>query len=1048
MQKRLFSGLTVIAVLLAAFVFSTSPAHANSAPGGSLDAADCTWFAGWAYDPDTPNDQISVHVYYDNFVFLGATQTNLSRPDVNSALGISGNHGFGFTTPDSLKDGKVHTIYAFGIDSAGDSSKNTQLSGSPKTIQCAPATPTPTPTPTLSPTPTSTPTQTPSPTPTLSPTPTPTSKPPIGWIDVANCDVISGWAFDQDEPSTSIKVRMVDVGDSGKAADIGDFLTNSNRADVDSAYGISGVHGFSIATPANLKDGTVHQILASGIDSQDGSAPTQLSGSPKSIQCSPTSDVKVSLSPLSPPSGSIDDGQGSVPFAIVRIQTGGKSISINQVSLKGNATYSYRWLGDKTSLKNFEVCELSLGGRDCYWNLYQLTADSNDTHAASGQAGQFKGGGPIIPANSSQDLYIYADVGQYAGGRFSVGLSSIGFAYQDSTGAYTIPATQAVDLMGSQQTVNPSSSIVKLKITSPLSGKLKLGDVAKISWTDDQKSGNDHYTLFLTTQNGSAFGIISNDVFNTQSFDWRVGDLADQTKAAPGDNYYIQVSKEYTNNGGGSDQTGPLSLVANSTNNPPIGWLDIASCDFISGWTFNQNSPNDAVQYEIWDGPDANGGSLVFAGQTNSYRDDVDRLYGISGYHGYSMATPDSLKDGQPHSIYAYAIDNQTAGGSVVLLSGAPKSIQCQPTISITTDSLRDDTIGIYYTQDIDASGGTDPYQWKIIRGKLPAGLSLDAQACPTSGVCKVPAWITGFPTTVGSSTFTVKVSSGKLSATKKFTIDITPVSVQGADSDNSPDYDTANIDINSMTPQTNPDLFIAGKGTGIYAGGGGNYIYGQEPDPTYPKPTSDPYSTFYDYCYSSDQLNEAYVNSRGLLGAFGFYLGNTSYQCQNGVLVARVSGAGSSTNSAGNSISVSIRAKGTPAQGQYPRMELHAGSNLLNAWYVTGDWADYTVNVPTALSDNLRVYFTNDFFGSGQDRNLYVDSVTVNNKVYSASDPGVFAKGKYVSGQGCTSGFLKTGELDCNNSYLEFPTLKAVTALSLGNLAHVWMANMFSALW
>ncbi|MBI4811174.1 MAG: putative Ig domain-containing protein, partial [Ignavibacteriales bacterium] len=67
------------------------------------------------------------------------------------------------------------------------------------------------------------------------------------------------------------------------------------------------------------------------------------------------------------------------------------------------------------------------------------------------------------------------------------------------------------------------------------------------------------------------------------------------------------------------------------------------------------------------------------------------------------------------------------------------------PTITLSPSTLPNGTVGASYSQNIVASGGTSPYSFTITSGSLPAGLSLSS-----SGL------LSGIPTTVGSSTFTV----------------------------------------------------------------------------------------------------------------------------------------------------------------------------------------------------------------------------------------------------------------------------------------------------
>jgi len=108
----------------------------------------------------------------------------------------------------------------------------------------------------------------------------------------------------------------------------------------------------------------------------------------------------------------------------------------------------------------------------------------------------------------------------------------------------------------------------------------------------------------------------------------------------------------------------------------------------------------------------------------------------------------------------------------------------------------------------------------------------------------------------------------------------VQPVSQLPYDSDNSPDYNKIQITY-PITPEKYPDLFIAGKGIGDYVGGG-VCIYGQEPNPMFCKPTTDKFTTYYDHCVDSKQLNEAFITSGGKLSSLGI-LAPDGYECKNG---------------------------------------------------------------------------------------------------------------------------------------------------------------------
>lgn len=156
-------------------------------PIGLLDSANCDNTIGWSCDEDKYSTPLEIHFYdgssMDPSTFIGATTANINKDGLSSCGGTI-NHKFSFNTPNSIKDGNNHDIYAFAInvDSSGNISSdcwNTELIGSPKQINCSRPTSTPTPTRVVTPTPTRVPTLTPTRVPTATPTgpPIPTATP-------------------------------------------------------------------------------------------------------------------------------------------------------------------------------------------------------------------------------------------------------------------------------------------------------------------------------------------------------------------------------------------------------------------------------------------------------------------------------------------------------------------------------------------------------------------------------------------------------------------------------------------------------------------------------------------------------------------------------------------------------------------------------------------------------------------------------------------------------------------------------------------------------
>jgi hypothetical protein len=95
----------------------------------------------------------------------------------------------------------------------------------------------------------------------------------------------------------------------------------------------------------------------------------------------------------------------------------------------------------------------------------------------------------------------------------------------------------------------------------------------------------------------------------------------------------------------------------------------------------------------------------------------------------------------------------------------------------ILTTELSDGQVGVAYEASLEASGGTEPYNWAIIDGALPDGLGLSAN----SGV------ISGTPTQAGAFNFTVQVTDdGGLTATRVLSITVGDWDPWAYDEDNS----------------------------------------------------------------------------------------------------------------------------------------------------------------------------------------------------------------------------------------------------------------------
>jgi hypothetical protein len=117
-------------------------------------------------------------------------------------------------------------------------------------------------------------------------------------------------------------------------------------------------------------------------------------------------------------------------------------------------------------------------------------------------------------------------------------------------------------------------------------------------------------------------------------------------------------------------------------------------------------------------------------------------------------------------TISGYPTDAATTSFTLQVNDGigqdsAELGITINSSLTITTISLTGGNVGIYYSRNLAASGGTGKYTWSISTGSLPAWANLSGNK------------ISGTPTAVGSTLFTVKVNDGVTFATRNLAVTI-----------------------------------------------------------------------------------------------------------------------------------------------------------------------------------------------------------------------------------------------------------------------------------
>lgn len=92
--------------------------------------------------------------------------------------------------------------------------------------------------------------------------------------------------------------------------------------------------------------------------------------------------------------------------------------------------------------------------------------------------------------------------------------------------------------------------------------------------------------------------------------------------------------------------------------------------------------------------------------------------------------------------------------------------------LQIETNSIPVAMVGSAYSAEIQATGGNSSYSWSILYGSLPNGVTGRGVTCIASP-CQGPLILSGTPTSAGSFTFIVRLTSGNQYVTKELVINI-----------------------------------------------------------------------------------------------------------------------------------------------------------------------------------------------------------------------------------------------------------------------------------
>ncbi len=170
---------------------------------------------------------------------------------------------------------------------------------------------------------------------------------------------------------------------------------------------------------------------------------------------------------------------------------------------------------------------------------------------------------------------------------------------------------------------------------------------------------------------------------------------------------------------------------------------------------------NKETVVQVGAGSDGNGG-IVFNGKSGT-------VYGnVTLQDDLEIKSGESLTVGKDASLTVPDGKTLTNKGTVTTEEGGTLTgnITNAPPKINTTTPLPDGTVGTVYNQQLAAEN--TPTQWSVTNGTLPDGLTLNSAGT-----------ITGTPSAVGSSTFTVTATNnGSGSDSKEFTLTINPAPI------------------------------------------------------------------------------------------------------------------------------------------------------------------------------------------------------------------------------------------------------------------------------
>lgn len=139
-------------------------------------------------------------------------------------------------------------------------------------------------------------------------------------------------------------------------------------------------------------------------------------------------------------------------------------------------------------------------------------------------------------------------------------------------------------------------------------------------------------------------------------------------KYKDGKEHSLSVFAVNNPDGANPELSGSPRFFRSEVNNKPVGYVDVVNANILGGWAYDSDAGAEAIDIEIWID-----GALWKVITANGNRPDLVPVVCPEAGHGWSIKSPEILKDGEFHVVRVYA--RNTPNGPKTELSRSPREL-------------------------------------------------------------------------------------------------------------------------------------------------------------------------------------------------------------------------------------------------------------------------------------------------------------------------------------------------------------------------------------